>query len=865
MRGMRAVAWRSLKRRRLRTFFTGLAIALGVANVFGVFVTNDSMRSAVERRSRSATGGTDVIASMDGRGWLDEETLQRLETLPDVRKSVRWSTYKPLEAEGETHVFVQAVDVRGGAELIEVQQGRLPRPGEPEIALTETAAELLDARIGDRVRERIRKKGDDPVPSPDPRFVITRKPAKRLSFDVTGVIADFPAINPDTNFGSVTSNEYFWSIEEPDVVLEMGFLLEHGVDVDAWTTSAEVAFPDLLFRSSAGPRLLRDFLESFRALLAGTAALALFIGAFLIYLIFTLSLVERTRLFGLLHSLGASRLQVAGAVLREAFILGLVATAAGIVVGLVLATGLLRLVGAIGDLGIDAPIRLSLSSFVACILVGLLATLVGAAIPAAKAARTTPVDAITGRTTLGRRPRAWIAGLPLLAFGTIIVSVRGLSPDVVGQFAITTVLLGAIFVVPLGISVLARTTKSVVTRSVPGSGIVVFRHLTRESGRSAYTLALVMLVLAAVITLATATRSLQANTERIVDKRFGADLIVYGPDLPKLEDDFRRADGVSGATTITFGRRVGIVASHTETTNLVLIDPEEFFAIAGFPWQDGNDADALRGLVSKRSVLVPSRLATRLGLDLGDAVRLRWETNEQRFDIAGTYSGGAGPEIGVVASTGGAFAFNEDAPAAAYLNFEPDADQQEVLDRLRPMLRKQGRLAKEAVWTEDEGQSFRGRSLGPYFAISGAEIKQNARDELSGYVRLFSAVIGVIVLAGALGMATALATSVVLRTRELGTIEAIGGTRSHIRRMILAESVLLVAAAYVLSIGLGALLSWLFIDGVGRLSGSVMSVQMAWTSLPLVGVLALAIAAAAAYVPARRAMRITPVEALRYE
>lgn len=860
---MRAIAWRSLKRRRLRTFFTALAIALGVANVFGVFVTNDSMQSAVEKRARSATGGADAIASVDGRGWLNDD-IDQLERLPNVRKFMKWGTYKPLEGKGRTLVYLQAVDLIASNELIDVRKGRLPRRGEPEVALTESAARLLGADIGDRVREGLAKRSDEPGPSPDPRFAIKRNPPGRLSFLVTGIIGGFPFETTDANFGSVTSLEYMWSVEEPNVVLELGFLLEDGVDVDDWTSDAEVAFPNLLFRQATGPRLLRDFLVSFRALLAGTAALALFIGAFLIYLIFTLSLAERTRMFGILHSVGATRRHVAAAVLREAFILGIGATIVGVVVGLGLASVLLRLAGAIGDLDINAPVRLSASSFGAAVMVGVLATLVGAAVPAIRAARMTPVDAVTGRTGMERRPRAWIVGLPLLVLGTAIVSTRGLSPDAIGQLAITSVLLGAIFVVPLGIGLVARTTKDVVTRLVPGSGIVVFRHLSRESGRSAYTLALVMLVLASVITLTTADRSLKANAERVIDARFGADLILYGPKVGELTDDLRRVRGISGATTISFGRRIGVVSERSETTNLVLIDPPAFFDIAGFPWQEGNDPDALRALETKKAVLVPTRLAKRQGLSYGGTVRLRWETKEQVFDIAGTYDGGTGPEIGVVASSGGSFSLDADAPSAAYMNFERGADRGDILRRMAPTLRKHGALGSRAAWS-DAKEGARGSALGPYFAISGEGIKGNAREELDGYVRLFSAVIGVIVLAGALGMATALATSVVLRTRELGTIKAVGGTRSHIRRMILSESLLLVAAAYVLAIGLGALLSWLFIDGVSEISGSFIEVRMAWSALPLVAFLAVLIAGAAAYAPARRAMRVTPVEALRYE
>jgi putative ABC transport system permease protein len=866
VRAMRAVAWRNLGRRRMRTFFTAAAVALGVANVFGVFVTNHSMQTAVERNTRSMTGGADAMARPEGIPWFRNADVKRMRELPDIRRALAWGRYMQLAAKGSMDVYLQAVDVEGTSELIDVREGRLPEPGKPEIALTVIAARVLDARIGDEVKELVPKKRGT-IRRRDDEFNLERHPKGPITFTVSGIIADYPSTSRDYNYGSLTSNEFIWKLEEPDVIVEMGFLLDDGADPQRWASDAQVTLPNVNIRSSEIAPVFREFLRSFRALLAGTAALALIIGAFLVYLIFTLALAERTRLFGLLHAVGATRRQVASVVLREALMLGVVATACGLVIGAGLAFVLLRLVAAIGDFGIDASVRLSAPSFVAGILIGILTTLLGAAVPAVRAARMTPVEAVTGRTGSFRRPRAWIAGLPLFTGGTAIIALRGLGSDVLSQVAIASVMLGAVFIVPLGVGLLARTTKGVVTRLVPGSGVVVFRHLTKEVGRSAYTLSLVMLVLAAVVTLTSSERSLKENSDRIIDARFGADLIVYGPHVGRIEHEISTTRGVSGATTVTFGRRIGVVSKSTETVNLVLIDPDGFFDIAGFPWQAGDDAGARRALADGDGVLFPSRLAKRQGVRMGDTVRLRTGTTDRRYRVAGIYALGEGaPEIGVVGNVGDpALRPGPDAPTAVYLNLERGVSEQQALDRFAPVLREEGGLAKRVRWEAPDDGHGRGRALGPFFAISGAEIKQNAREDLDGYVRLFRAVIGVIVIAGALGMATALATSVVLRTRELGTITAIGATRKDIRRMIVAESVLLTAAAYVLAIGLGTLLAWLFIDGIAELTGSDVPVRFAWSALPVVGVLALVIAVVSAYVPARRAMRITPVEALRYE
>ncbi len=869
---MPRIAWRSLRRRKLRTFFTATAIALGVANVFGVFVTNESMQDAADKRASSGAGGADAMFHPEDRPWLTDDEVERIEALPDVRRFMRWGTYKELEAEGRTDVFIQGVDIGATRELIELRSGRLPKDGAAEVALTVRAAKLIGAGIGDRVKEatpkRPKRKEDvyDRKATPDPDLVLRRVKPGRIVLTVTAIVADYPLLNEENDYGSFTSNEFLWDIEEPDRVSEVGILLERGTDPADWTSSAEVALPHLSIRSGTPDPFLREFLTSFRALLTGTAALALFIGAFLIYLIFTLALAERTRLVGLFHAVGASPAQVATVVLTEALLLGVASTIAGIVLGIGIGWSLLSLVARIGVIGIEAPLRLTVSPFIAAVVVGIVATLVGAAVPAVRAARATPVEAVTGRTESARRPRAWYAGLPFIAGGIATISLRGLSSDLLSQMSVSAILLGAVFVVPLGVAALAATTRGIVTRLVPGSGIVVFRHLTREAGRSSYTLSLVMLVLAAVVALMSATRSLQANADRVIDARFGADLIVNGRDVGELAGNFAKIEGVSGATTVSFGNRVGVVGKGLETANVVLIEPAPFFDIAGFPWEDGNDADARRALDDGTGVLLPSRLAARHELERGDEIILRTAAGDRRYEVSGSYGvGGPGEQIGVVANASDDhLRSDERTQSAVYMNFEQGTTRKQVLDRTVPLLREHGGLTKRAEWSDLDGDGL-GVNLGPYFAISGAEMKEGARRELGGYVRLFSAVIGVIVIAGALGMATALATSVVLRTRELGTLQAIGGTRSHIRRMVVAESVLLTSAAYLLSLGLGFLLLWAFIGGITEMTGSRVPIRFAWSALPFVAVLAMVIALAAAMVPARRAAQLTPVEALRYE
>jgi ABC-type antimicrobial peptide transport system permease subunit len=101
--------------------------------------------------------------------------------------------------------------------------------------------------------------------------------------------------------------------------------------------------------------------------------------------------------------------------------------------------------------------------------------------------------------------------------------------------------------------------------------------------------------------------------------------------------------------------------------------------------------------------------------------------------------------------------------------------------------------------------------------------------------------------------------SVARRTNEIGIRMALGADRGDVVRMILRESLVLVSLGA--AIGLGSAL------GVSRLIRSLLFGLAPHDGITIAAavVLMLAVAALAAYLPARRASRVDPMVALRYE
>jgi len=162
-----------------------------------------------------------------------------------------------------------------------------------------------------------------------------------------------------------------------------------------------------------------------RTILLAFAAVAVLVGGFTIFNSLSITVAQRTKEFGLLRMVGASRRQVRGAVLLEALTIGLLASAAGIGVGILLAEGLNALFAAVGaELPTDGMV-VATRTIVVSLLVGTLATVLAAMIPARRATKIAPVAALRDSThaatpglfARGVRGLASIVGRPSAALG----------------------------------------------------------------------------------------------------------------------------------------------------------------------------------------------------------------------------------------------------------------------------------------------------------------------------------------------------------------------------------------------------------------------------------------------------------------
>ena len=335
------VAWKGLAARPVRTALTTLAIVVGVAFVCAAYTLTDTMRGAADTLSASAYDGTDavVVAKTSFDASQTADIRAQAPTVPasvldgvratagvDVATGDITDTAQVIARDGKPAgsgpYFGIGFDARTpGSERLtpfRLTTGRWAT-GPREVVIDQATAEKQHYRVGDTVR------------------VTTRGAA--TDFQLTG-IASFAGVK---SLGTATvavfdlgAAKTLFAKDGYDRILVAGHVVGRSL-AGAVGPHAEVrsAAADDRFTFDS----LKTFISIIRTILLVFAGVAVLVGGFTIFNSLSITVAQRTREFGLLRMVGATRRQVRRGVLLEALAIGGLACTAGIGVGVALAHG----------------------------------------------------------------------------------------------------------------------------------------------------------------------------------------------------------------------------------------------------------------------------------------------------------------------------------------------------------------------------------------------------------------------------------------------------------------------------------------------------------------------------------------------
>jgi ABC-type antimicrobial peptide transport system permease subunit len=366
--------------------------------------------------------------------------------------------------------------------------------------------------------------------------------------------------------------------------------------------------------------------------------------------------------------------------------------------------------------------------------------------------------------------------------------------------------------------------------------IMIFKNLWRRKGRTGLTVGGIAIGIAVVVALLAIADGM---TEQIGGMAAGG-----GADLTLMQA------GIADMQFSALGEEVGeAIAAMPEVEwvsgllfTLLPVGQRPFFLVMGMdPQGDGIRHFRIvdgRSLQGDGQVLL-GRMAAEF-LDKGPGDRL--ELQGQRYDVVGTY------ETGVSYEDSGCLL--------------PLAEAQQLFKKQDQVNLYQIKIRPESIRDPDAlvgkiEQHFPGLA-----AYQSSEFAQNAPD-IQNLQTLAAAVSLIGLLAGALGTMNTMLMSVLERTREIGTLRALGWRKRQVLGLILQESLALSLvgglAGLLLGAGLVALLDLSpALEGVlvGRLTVRALATGL---------VVALVLGGIGGLYPAWRAARLQPAEALRYE
>jgi putative ABC transport system permease protein len=494
--------------------------------------------------------------------------------------------------------------------------------------------------------------------------------------------------------------------------------------------------------------------------------------------------------------------------------------------------------------------RFDALTWIVSIAFGLGVPLISVLMPARGASRITPLEAMRpltvseearvrrGRAIVGVICAALGAGglatgfFPLMALGMLI-------------FLLALGLLGPLLISPIT-SFFSRALLLVFGQE----GGLAAGNIARQPRRAAITTTSLMIALAILIGLGGMLASSYGGATQFLEGSLHSDYLMMAGSLvvtnntvgagPDLADTVRDIPGVADLTTL---RQSDIFNAEGVGIRLIGIDPAGYARIAGLTFLEG-DASAFQRLSSGTEVIVNGRYMSQFGVNVGDTITLDGDRGPISVTVAAVgldYLNIKLPTIYMDQTTlARGFGIHND--VFLLINSEPDADQQQLEEALLAV-----------------ASSYPGFSV-----LSHDQLMDMAMQLRQSGVIGMNLVLALLAAPSLLGLANALGINVIERTREIGMLRAVGARRRQIRRMIVAESLLLSLMGIALGVLSGILLSFVM-TGVLDFAG----LRLPY-SFPAVGVITaicvgLICGILAALIPARRASDLQIVAALAYE
>jgi putative ABC transport system permease protein len=835
-------AIRNLSASKLRLFLTSLAVVLGVGFVVGSFVLGDTINAAFDDVFETASAGTAVqvrgveTVSEADRQPVPSSLVPAIRAVDGVRTAegsvfgtaqIIGSDGKPAGISGPPALGFGWSDDED-LNPVRVTSGTAPRAPR-DLVIDATTAADEDFSLGDRVR------------------VITASGSAR--YRLVGIVT-FGQQNDlaGATIAAFTTATAQVALDSRDRFATVGVTADPGPSDAELARRIQAALPsgyEAITGAAASKEAsdqFKGFVEIFRDFLLAFAAIALFVGSFIIFNAFKITVAQRTRTLGLMRAVGASGSQVVRSVLLEAAIIGMVASVIGIAFGVVFAAILRAGFNAVGAALPATTLQVLPRSIIAGFAVGTLVTVAAALVPAWKASRVPPIAAMHDVHDTGS-PRARVAvsvvlglsGVGLVLLG-LLAPLGGLAP----RFALIGC--GAVLLF-IGSAMLTQYVARPLARIIgaPTARLGLAGRLGRENAmrnpsRTAQTAAALTIGVALVTVVTIFASSLSETYVGAVDTRIRADLVILaGAQQPFSTGAASTLRGTEEFAEVNAWRRGDFKDAAGSTRSLTAVDPARLGAV----YDPGVTQGSMEALSQAGTIAVHEDYADEKDLSVGSRVPVLFaRTGRTTLRVAAVFSDDMFNRFFI-----------------SIRQYERDFTAQE--DQVILIRAGEGvapGVAKAAA--ERDLEAF------PNLDVrTKAEYKDLIASQINTFLALFYVLLAMAIVIAIFGIVLTLALSVFERTREIGLLRAVGLSRRSVRAMIRWEAMIVALIGALVGVVLGAFLGVVSVSAIPEFK----ALTIPWPSIVVFFAAAALFGVLAAILPARRAARLDILKAIQSE
>ena len=613
-----------------------------------------------------------------------------------------------------------------------------------------------------------------------------------------------------------------------------------------------------LERTAARSASVDELTRAFEVNLTALSLLALLVGTFLIYNSISFSVVMRRNVIGTLRGIGVTRREIFALIMGEALLIGVISSAIGLALGILLGRGLVGIVTrtindlffvvSVKDLAIPANVLIKGG------VMGIVATLVAAIGPAIEATQVSPRAAMT-RSNLEARWRSLTpysaaggAVLLLVSLGILAIPTRSL---VISFGGLLGILLGFAMLVPPITIILLKMIAPSSRRPLGMMASMAARGVSASLSRTAVAIASLTIAVSITVGIGTMVQSFRGTVERWLNTTLAADIYISPPSLvssrlqatvsPDVFDRLVSSPGIERYTTF----RSVEVDSPQGPVRLVALDTDLTTFNRPRRFKDGDPAEIWDAFQRGETVIISEPFAYHQNLHVDSTVTLRTNQGETDFRVAGVYIDYSSSQ-GVVMMARGAYDrfWSDRGVSSLSIYASPGIDVADLIGTLQQAAGDQ--------------QELRIRS--------NADLREASLQVFDRSFAITSVMRVLAIIVAFVGVLSALMAVQLERRRELGTLRALGFTQRQIWALITSQTGLMGLIAGVLSLPIGLALAAGLIFVVNRRSfGWSMDMQIVPEVLLQAVALSLVAALLAGIYPAIRMAMSPPAESLREE